>query len=571
MDDVRIYNFTLTADQVENIASPQTDLHSQIQVSGLQLETPNTGLTGGKTEANVKLSFDVLHTASTVLTGDDNAKLSLDSGDFTINAAKGVISTVKHPITANTNILSVTAPIVSSSAQNADIGTLKIPVVSDALIANNGVTSRATPIADSTLLDAKAQAVRYVLFTHSIGGSSGNAELRGNDAIIALGDGFDENNADHAGTEGDLQEVSGTYMHEIGHLLNMNHGGPRYLLNDPNTTLAITDTNCVPIHRSIMSYTGQFPTFLGTDWELTFNELGRTNSDDTVIDAHTLSEESLDEPLGVTLAGPPKIVYATPKSTSSDDLLVTANGAMDWNGDLDFVDVAPYTDSPTNSKSDPAAFDINNFGIPGCGASPGEDFEIFNEPANFDFKFQQGPYGQFDGANPHTVGDKHWKQHRQEVLLNSEYLILPPLNIDGTDYVKLGSTIPLKFKLFEKITDLNDPIKFLNDRDIEAHLYTLDANGDPQFDSVLGVFEKPTETTDHYQFNWKSDRGATDLLGEDVGVVFVMNENDIPSGGIIQKELVENAADVPAPILLLGENVDAEKRKVSVLISFKQK
>ena len=66
-----------------------------------------------------------------------------------------------------------------------------------------------------------------------------------------------------------LQE--GTLMHEIGHLLNLQHGGPRYKLSAPEITLDSAAQNCIPIHPSVMSYTGQMATYKGANWVLDYS------------------------------------------------------------------------------------------------------------------------------------------------------------------------------------------------------------------------------------------------------------------------------------------------------------
>lgn len=70
---------------------------------------------------------------------------------------------------------------------------------------------------DPALKNARANAIRYSLWVGSIADSttSGLAEDLGNDMIVSLGS--------FAMTE---TEQAATFMHEIGHLLNLKHGGP---------------------------------------------------------------------------------------------------------------------------------------------------------------------------------------------------------------------------------------------------------------------------------------------------------------------------------------------------------
>ena len=88
----------------------------------------------------------------------------------------------------------------------------------------------------------KSQVFHYIIFGHSLYGSSsqvtGYSEIPGNDALVTLG-GWDYSvgNEDHQ---------AGTVMHEIGHNLNLHHGGD-------------DSVNCKPNYLSVMSYSRQFP------------------------------------------------------------------------------------------------------------------------------------------------------------------------------------------------------------------------------------------------------------------------------------------------------------------------
>jgi len=123
----------------------------------------------------------------------------------------------------------------------------------------------------------------YVLMPHSYNGSasSGVAELPGDDTIVSLQ------------CYGSTANVANTIVHEMGHNLNLHHGGT-------------VDTNYKPNYNSVMNYRFQFP---GVD----------TNCDaggDGVLDYSrgtraSLNENSLNEALGVCNGSGP---------------------ALDWNG-----------------------------------------------------------------------------------------------------------------------------------------------------------------------------------------------------------------------------------------------
>jgi len=555
MDDVRIFDFELTTEQIDNLAIATTKLQSQLEVTAMDLTTPNTPLTSGKTEAIVTLSFDVTHIYSpATLTGDENGLVRLDSINFEINQADSTISTVSDPLDPSNNILSVRVPLVTTTAKtSALIGTIKVPLVSDIRI--DSVSIRNDPIASSTLLIAKAQAYRYVLAVHSIGGSSGQAEVRGNDAIMALGLGFQENNSDHAGTEGSLEEIEATYMHELGHLLNLQHGGPRYLQSAPETTLERTLQNCVPIQKSIMSYTGQLPAYLSGDWALRFNEESGV----------TLDENTMAEFDGVTRSDGGLIVFATPFGVTAYRNDFLANGdPIDWNGDLDSGtgdDESPFIDGDSGAE-DLAHWDVNNFGISGCEETPGEIFEIFDEPANFDFQFRDGPYGQFDGGfgepSPTGVPDENADTLGEKKLAGSVFDLIAPIQEDGTvkKPIKIQkiNSLALKLELFERgITDTDRGPEIIDATIRVVQISDFNDDGIPEIENI-GSFEfEPqleTTSTDHYHFQWLL---LESFKGETIGIRYVL-EVDV-SGVTIDFPLTLSTDINPTPLNVLGEGV----------------
>src|SRR6185503_2046898 len=109
----------------------------------------------------------------------------------------------------------------------------------------------ATLLANNVKLrDGKAQAFHYALFANSIGacGPSGIAELPGNDLIVSLGCGFNGVSDGFGGVQGTQKEQEGTLMHELGHNLSLDHGGPiKYRVlpsgysNSGTPALALTD------------------------------------------------------------------------------------------------------------------------------------------------------------------------------------------------------------------------------------------------------------------------------------------------------------------------------------------
>lgn len=91
--------------------------------------------------------------------------------------------------------------------------------------------------------DLKSHVFHYVIFAHSLTGctelncSSGSSEIPGNDGLVTLGSFYN--------MIGTLDQQEGTVMHEIGHDVNLNHGGNE-------------SRNCKPNYVSVMSYSRQF-------------------------------------------------------------------------------------------------------------------------------------------------------------------------------------------------------------------------------------------------------------------------------------------------------------------------
>ncbi len=165
-------------------------------------------------------------------------------------------------------------------------------------------------------LAAKRLAFRYVLYAHNhsaLPGSSGMAEVPGNDMIMTLGewamiDGHKQGNVD---------QQAGTFLHEFGHMLNLRHGGS-------------DDFNCKPNYLSVMSYSRQMTgaPLLGRQLDLSRQALPALDEN-----------AGLSEPAGI--GGPPG--YQT--SFGPEPLIIVpANQPINWNRDADSVDVGISAD-----------------------------------------------------------------------------------------------------------------------------------------------------------------------------------------------------------------------------------
>ena len=177
----------------------------------------------------------------------------------------------------------------------------------DVLKKNNFGTSaeRANPKA----IDAKRQAFRYMIFGHllvGLGGTSGAAEVHGNDGVVTLGAGASVG-GHPVGSE---DQQAGTFFHELGHLVGLRHGGGDFV-------------GCKPNYLSIMNYTRQLPgsPIPTTQWKSTALDLSRSKRPD-------LNKANLNEQQGIGgVAGDVTVFGPT------SGVVRSTTGAIDWNRD----------------------------------------------------------------------------------------------------------------------------------------------------------------------------------------------------------------------------------------------
>lgn len=107
---------------------------------------------------------------------------------------------------------------------------------------------------NSDVYQAKMDVFHYALFVHTQCGnepSSGIGETPGNDIVVSLGyPGW--GNIINGHDTGSNDYKAATFMHELGHNMNLKHGGS-------------ADTpNCKPNYISVMNYAFQFPTYVSS-------------------------------------------------------------------------------------------------------------------------------------------------------------------------------------------------------------------------------------------------------------------------------------------------------------------
>jgi len=334
--------------------------------------------------------------------------------------------------------------------------------------------------------DAYSQVYRYAEWVHSFGGPSGEAELRGNDFVEALGEGFDLNWVGHPG--GSRHQQSATTAHEMIHLLGGLHGGPEFLIYDVfKEPLNDAAKNCKPF-PGVDKYSNQLPnTYLtatlvesgnlqsdiaaGSEWLLAYSDgshgINPLENDafdfgpdgpahvTDMIDNRGGAIQGLDE--GFLLedlpSGLPGTTYTMNWATPTGNIQQLSNTAdVDWDGS------GTITTGPTTVSAD-----INNYGFPGCTTLEGDTADpIFYDYDTFyhmDFKFLEASGGTFDGVTNFNV----------DVTDKGIYIaILNSAKYDGHEEVGLtqflengegisiaGITIPIEIAL---LNDNDDPI-----------------------------------------------------------------------------------------------------------------
>jgi hypothetical protein len=189
----------------------------------------------------------------------------------------------------------------------------------------------------------------------SVGGQSGIAEIEGNDLIVSLGDQYQDVGWRHTATQ-----IGGTFMHELGHNLGLQHGGgdddpykPNYLsvmsyryqfagilsaaeVGSDKPILCMTDADC-PTHDFCqrrecvrLDYSRQtLPTGGNTPGSL----------DESTSDGHL----GLNEPAGLG-SGTADLFTFNDAQCDLPWTLAASDGPVDWNADEDTTDTSVAAD-----------------------------------------------------------------------------------------------------------------------------------------------------------------------------------------------------------------------------------
>ena len=186
-----------------------------------------------------------------------------------------------------------------------------------------------------------------------------------------------------------------------------------------------------------MSYSRQLPIYLGANWSLDYSDGGLSSNINTPNIG--LTETALREANGnlrhtANPARPtdptPWIVWGTPTEAQTFKKIQTrtstATSNIDWSGN---GVITPATPLPGTIPKD-----VNNFGIFGCAASgpTSTAYNNYNEWANLDYNFRQGPSGQFDAVYPVLISEENTVIVIQQTIGSAEEKSVAPWNKNST-------------------------------------------------------------------------------------------------------------------------------------------
>jgi len=275
-------------------------------------------------------------------------------------------------------------------------------------------------------LNAKSFAYRYGLFVHNQSGalntSSGCAELGGNDFLVSLGSwgpfNFGTAKKPNWHNVGTLDQQSATFMHELGHTLNLRHGGG-------------DNINCKPNYASVMNYTLQFA-----------SPINNRPLDYSRQILSTLNKTSLSESQGVGGVPPSGKVSFGPVAAGAAPIVVSVppSGAIDWNhnGAID-GSVFPLDINQTT--------DVNG----GCPATQGTVLEGYNDWANIQYSVLAS-FDQVAGAK--STQEQNKKQGTLDIQLDEALeLSLDRIDIkpnDPNNTINTGSNVNISVAIFSR-------------------------------------------------------------------------------------------------------------------------
>jgi hypothetical protein len=490
-----------------------------LTIDGIQVTTPTqssriSGSTGDKTQGTIVIKAVVTTNNPIILTSTGVTIPTPSSADLTVSSPS--VSILGLPKTEHT--VTIEVPFLTTGAiSNVGLGQIDVTLEEQSGSSFNIPTIAETkpnsPAVVSTLEESYAQVVRYMIFGHSMGGSSGTAEFLGNDAAIMLGEGFGGSVLNHAGSVGTTEEQAGTVMHEMGHWLGLKHGGPEKI---GGVSVGDADVNCKSNYVSVMSYSRQTSAYLGSNWVLDYSSGNMS----------PLIESQLNETEGFRSTS--LETYNHPFMRNDGRTFAPASTSIPNNDP--FINV--NFDKTDGIKPNPSlvSVDINNFGISGCNTAKISTtaYNDYDDWSNLKFDFRDTVSGQFDGATPiyPTVSSDLNFENAQLARLQAFNFtgLIPPPSEDGLETRNPGSTLPLKAPI---VDGQGIPIDFATVSATYITNATGPKSGDVQDASGETIFEY-NEAGGFYNLNWKTPKKE----GTYWITIFVQNPNPSSDGGV---------------------------------------
>ncbi|KAA2282090.1 hypothetical protein [Candidatus Nitrosocosmicus sp. SS] len=217
------------------------------------------------------------------------------------------------------------------------------------------------------VINAREIATHYAIFGHTQPYSTSSGEspnMPGKEFMVTLGASKWGSDPATGHNVGSIDQQSGTFMHELGHNLGLDHGG-------------WNDINCKPNYLSVMNYAYQMSSLLGNrtlDYSRSVLPL--------------LNENNLNEVEGLGMSTPPNMISAY----GPPPIKFTFTGIpVDWSRDDTTTDLGVHAD-------------INNIPSEGCLRSSGENLAGYNDWASLTF----GDVSNGTGSTHSGAGQKEF-------------------------------------------------------------------------------------------------------------------------------------------------------------------
>jgi hypothetical protein len=352
------------------------------------------------------------------------------------------------------------------------------------------VAERADPNSVN-LLAAKRMAFHYAVFAHDQpGDNSGSSGVSDNGVpgnpgmnfLVTLGNGWAVD-AITGHSVGSRDQQAGTFIHELGHNLGLQHGGG-------------DGVNCKNNYFSVMNYLFQFSNFVSS------RPLDYSRS---ALD--TLNKTNLSEPDGIAQSTPPGLMTQYgPDGPGQGPELTAAGVPVDWNFDGD------STDEGVNA-------DINGGLTCGTPGPPGLSGLLngFNDWTNLKYIVAQGLSGQtLQVPNEQTMNDVRGSRlvllkgidNAIQRLVESEpgtSTQKPTGEFDTTYLVQLLKTDQLGVAI-EELTNLEAKV---------IQVFGEKAAGKevvPQIENLIGALEKDDQQQQQQQQQQQKEETMNDVV-----------------------------------------------------------